>query len=97
METPCAVRLYMDDGGWRGVVAISSGGSWVTYLDPTTHKIDRMDRRVFSQWAEPMVDPDKALKRAVRRVIKKRAVFNRLGVPYPKKTVARALKKLEGV
>ncbi|MEO1147965.1 MAG: hypothetical protein AAFY26_20475 [Cyanobacteria bacterium J06638_22] len=86
-------RYYAERGGWRFVVLFHKGYKHVRLFDTGTFDVYRITPRDIER-LKPYEDI--APKTLASRIRKRRQLFTRCGVGFPKKTVEKVLSALRG-
>ena len=84
-------RYFVEGGGWRFVILYQKGHKWIHFIDQSTFQTYKRPLRELPH-LKPLEYSPRKLARAMS---KRRAMFKRLGVPFPKRAVQRAIDALK--
>ena len=85
-------RYFADIGGWRFVVLYHTGRKWIEFIDISTFEKYRLPLRQRAR-LKPF---DYSPRKLAAQMNKRRTMFRRLEVPFPKRAVQRAIAALKG-
>lgn len=83
-------RYYADIGGWRFVVLIHKGRKWIRFIDQSTFQVYRRHARDL----ERLYPCNLKHTSVAGGMAKRRAMFKRCNVPFPKNAVREAIRLL---
>lgn len=84
-------RYHAERGGWRFVVLYHKGWKWIEFVDVSTFK--RFERPVNE--LQNLRPYDYSPRKLAAQMSKRRAQFKRLGAPFTKRAVQRAITALK--